>query len=75
MQFDKALPITVACQYCHNQGAESGLVEAFAEICHFLADNPQSLSWRSKQHLPSVFTISGLNVLAQLYRFFSSRLS
>ncbi|NJN19092.1 MAG: SinI family restriction endonuclease [Oscillochloris sp.] len=67
MDFDKSLAVTVAAEYSNDQGDEAGLVEAFAEVCNFLADNPNSLSWRSKGNIPSVFTSSGLQILAQKY--------
>jgi hypothetical protein len=67
MSFDKALALSVATEYSNNQGEEAGLVEAFAEVCDFLADNPNSLSWRYKNNAPSVFAISGLQLLAQKY--------
>ncbi len=67
MSFDKALAVLVAKEYSNNQGEEAGLVEAFAEVCNFLADNPNSLSWRSRNNVPSVFTTAGLQGLAQKY--------
>jgi hypothetical protein len=67
MEFDKSLAVVVATKYSDDQGEEVGLVEAFAEVCNFLADNPSSLSWRFKNNVPSLFTTFGLEVLAQKY--------
>ncbi len=67
VEFDKTQALSVARRYSDNQGEEAGLVDAFAAVCHFLADNPHSLSWRSKNNPPSVLSISGLETLAQKY--------
>jgi hypothetical protein len=67
MTFKKTLALSVATEYSANNGEEAGLVEAFAEVCHFLEDHPSSLSWRSKKVIPSVATDAGLRTLAQKY--------
>lgn len=42
------------------------VIASFAEICRFIADNPASLSWRSKNK-PSVYNKHGLKLLAEKY--------
>lgn len=67
MTFNIKLAKQVASQYSDNQNSEKGLVESFSVICSFLADNPDRLSWRSRNNIPSVDTEDGLEMLAQRY--------
>jgi len=68
LTFNEVLARTIASQICANQGDEFGLVEAFAHVCHFLHDNPDRLSLRSKATAPSLMlTSSGLQLLAKTY--------
>lgn len=67
MPFDKLLAEQTALKFCHNQGDEVGLVKAFTEVCSFLDDNPDYLSWRSRTNIPSVQTQQGLEILAEKY--------
>lgn len=55
--------------YCSNENSENGLIESFSQICNFLADNQDRISWRGN-NVPSVSSQVGLEVLAQ--RYFSS---
>jgi len=66
MKFNKQLARNIAKQYTDNKGNEAGLINSFAEVCHFLHDNPKSLSWRSKKR-PSIYTSAGIKVLAEKY--------
>lgn len=50
-----------------NSNSELGLVESFAQICSFLSDNPESLSWRGNGVKPSVETEEGLQILCNRY--------
>jgi hypothetical protein len=54
----------IALTLTDNVGSELGLVEAFVEVCHFLHDNPASLSWRSRKNRPNIYTSEGLAMLA-----------
>ncbi len=47
-------------------GSEAGLVQSFVQVCGFLSQNPQSLSWRGRQ-VPDWGTQMGLEALAQKY--------
>lgn len=69
MTFNIALARTVSSKQCSSATSESGLIESFSQICNFLADNEDRLSWRGK-NIPSVKTQAGLEVLAG--RYFSS---
>jgi SinI restriction endonuclease len=64
---DKARQIAATCSI--NSNSEQNLVESFAQICSFLADNPDRMSWRGKNS-PSIFDEEGLKILAN--RYFSS---
>jgi hypothetical protein len=50
-----------------NDNSDKNLVESFSQVCNFLADNPNSISWRSKKNVPSVETQEGLEILAKRY--------
>ncbi len=69
MTFDITLARKVSSTYCNNTNSENGLVESFSQICNFLADNQDRISWRGKS-IPSVNTQAGLEILAE--RYFSS---
>lgn len=66
MAFNNVLARNVAAESCNNQGEEEGLIEAFVQVCNFLYDNPDSLSWRSNNK-PSVETKEDLKILAEKY--------
>jgi hypothetical protein len=59
----------VAAMCCENTPAENGLLESFAQICSFLSENPEYMSWKGK-NVPSVYIEAGLKTLAD--RYFSS---
>ena len=63
MNFDEKLAKSVVANYAIGIEEERGLDIAFIEICRFLSDNPDRLSWRSKNK-PSIADIQGLNALA-----------
>ena len=67
MSFSEVMAQSVAAQYCNDQGKEQGLIDAFVQVCSFLYDNPDRLSWRSRTNLPSVETNQGLHILANKY--------
>jgi hypothetical protein len=67
MAFNEQLARSVALQYCNDQGDEKGLVASFVQVCAFLHDNPDRLSWRSRGNIPSVQTPEGLYMLAEKY--------
>lgn len=67
MTFNIKLAKQVASKHCHNQDSEKGLIQSFSVICSFLADNPDRLSWRSRNNIPSINTEDGLEMLAQRY--------
>jgi SinI restriction endonuclease len=66
MVFNVALAREIAATYDENIIAERGLIESFTEICHFLSDEPNFLSWRGKV-APSVADKEGLKILAERY--------
>ena len=63
--FDFNLARTVALDVAQGVDEES-LSQSFAEICRYLSEFPDSLSWRSKDK-PSVVHSEGLQRLAQRY--------
>ena len=65
--FNRSLTKEIAGEFSAGESDELGLIEAFVEICHFLSDNPNYLSWRSKRNRPSVHTESGLSQLADKF--------
>ncbi len=67
MVFDEAMAQNAAVQYCDDQGDEQGLIQSFVQVCNFLYDNQDSLSWRSRTNIPSVQTDEGLRLLAKKY--------
>lgn len=67
MPFDTSLAEQASLKFCNNQGKEAGLVTSFIEVCSFLNDNPDYLSWRSKNNIPSVQTQQALEILAEKY--------
>lgn len=66
MTFNIDLARKVASEYI-NDDSEKSLVESFAQVCNFLADNPDRISWRNKKNVPSVETQDGLEILAKRY--------
>ena len=70
MQFDPKLAEKVAKaavpEVSGLSGTEAGLVQSFVQVCSFLSQNPQSLSWRGR-NVPDLGSQSGLEVLAQKY--------
>lgn len=66
MKFKIALARNVALMYCNDSKSENGLAESFTQICDFLADNPDRISWRGK-NVPSLYSEEGLLVFAERY--------
>ena len=66
LSFDEELAKKVAAEFVSNNPEEEGLGTAFVEICRFLNDNPDRLSWRNKNK-PSINDESGLKALAEKY--------
>lgn len=66
-EFSPDLASQIALTLTTNTGNESNLADAFANICHFLHDNPNALSWRSQKNRPELTTASGLTRLAEKY--------
>ena len=66
MRFNIAQVRQVASTHCKNRNSEDGLAESFAQICSFLSDNQDRMSWRGK-NVPSVYTEDGLKILAERY--------
>lgn len=70
MQFDPKLAEKVAKaavpEVSGLSSTEADLVQSFVQVCSFLSQNPQSLSWRGR-NVPDLGTQSGLEVLAQKY--------
>jgi hypothetical protein len=69
LTFTIGLARQIASTYCDNLNSEKGLTESFAQLCSFLADNPDRISWKGK-NIPSINTEDGLKILAE--RYFSS---
>lgn len=66
MPFNQNHAREIATRHCNNRVAEQGLVSSFVEICRFLSENPERLSWRGKTK-PNVETQAGLDRLAEKY--------
>jgi SinI restriction endonuclease len=66
LPFNIDLAREVGFTYCNNTDSEDGLVESFSQICNFLADNPDRISWRGKS-IPSVGAEAGLKIFAERY--------
>ena len=66
MTFNIDLARQVASAYSNNN-SEKSLVESFSQVCNFLSDNPESISWRNKKNIPSVETQDGLEILVERY--------
>ena len=67
MNFNSELAFSIALDFTNDEGDEAGLANAFVEVCRYIHDNPDSLSWRSKSNYPSVLTSFGLRELAVKY--------
>ena len=65
--FSQELALQAALSLTDNVDDEAGLAEAFAEICNFLHDNPEYLSWRSRKNYPDITDPLGLRQLADKY--------
>lgn len=68
MKFCKEKAAKIAKDLCENE-KELNLVRSFVEVCSFVDEFPDQMSWRSGKK-PSVKTEEGLTVLAD--RYFSS---
>ena len=68
MSFDERLARSVVTSISSDRESEKGLDISFVEVRRFLSDNPDRLSWRSKNK-PSVENKQGLEILAA--KFFS----
>jgi hypothetical protein len=66
MSFDEELVKETVAEFVTNNLKEQGLDVAFIEICRFLYDNPDRLSWRSRNK-PSVTDKDGLKTLAEKF--------
>ncbi len=66
MSFDEQLVRDTVAEFVAENPKEKGLDIAFIEICRFLYDNPDRLSWRSKNK-PSVTDNNGLKALAKKF--------
>lgn len=66
MNFDEQLIRDTVAEFITDNPKEKGLDIAFTEICRFLYDNPDRLSWRSRNK-PSVIDKNGLKVLAEKF--------
>ena len=64
--FDEELAQKVVVEFVTSSEEERGLDVAFIEICRFLHDNPDRLSWRPKNK-PDVTNTSGLKTLAKKF--------
>lgn len=62
--FNSDLAKTIATKIATKK--EQNLIDSFVEICAFLAESPDSLSWQGKDK-PSILTEEGLNKLAEKY--------
>jgi hypothetical protein len=67
MAFDEVMARNVAMQYCDNQGEEFGLVDAFVQVCGFLNDNQDYISWKSRAKTPLIQAHQSLDILAVKY--------
>lgn len=65
--FNSELANQIALTITSNIENELCLAEAFVSVCHFLHDNPSSLSWRSRKNRPDLSTPEGLTLLAEKY--------
>lgn len=65
MKFKPQLAQKTAQNQCQNK-AESDLVRQFVEICTFLSEYPEQLSWRTRTK-PDITTTEGLELLADRY--------
>lgn len=63
--FDENMAREAAKKLTNNDN-ESFLIDSFVEVCRFLSQNQTALSWRGKNK-PSIFTVEGLNKLAERY--------
>lgn len=70
MTFSIELARGVASIYHNDVDSENNLIESFSQICNFLADNPDRISWRTSKEnpdIPSVYNENGLSKLASRY--------
>lgn len=66
MSFDDTLAYQAIQRRLGNSVFERGLDTSFVEICRYLYESPESLSWRNKDK-PSLTSSDGLNSLAIKY--------
>ncbi|MGB3756851.1 MAG: SinI family restriction endonuclease [Rivularia sp. (in: cyanobacteria)] len=66
MSFNEKLAKEVVAEFVTNNKEEEGLDKAFIEVCRFLYDNPDRLSWRTKNK-PSLTDKNGLEALAKKF--------
>jgi hypothetical protein len=66
LSFDEELVKEIVTEFVNDNPKEQGLDVAFIEICRFLYDNPDRLSWRSRNK-PSVTDKDGLKALAEKF--------
>jgi hypothetical protein len=66
LNFNEKLAREVVAEFTIGDQSERGLDVSFVEICRFLFDNPDRLSWNSKNK-PSVTNQSDLQILAEKF--------
>lgn len=66
MDFNEKLAKEIVAEFVTDSEEKKGLDIAFVEICKFLSDNPDRLSWRSKNK-PDMTKASGLKMLAEKF--------
>ena len=69
MSFSREKAQEIANQVCNNDD-ERSLIPSFVEVCSFLSEFPDELSWKTKKDnpiQPSVDNDDGLNALANKY--------
>jgi hypothetical protein len=67
MALDISIARNIAQQFSDDSDDEAELIEGFAQICHFLDENPDRLSWRGKNKPSDIRAESVLQTLARKY--------
>jgi len=66
MGFDPDVAREIASKHCDESGTEAGLIASFIGVCRFLNDNPDYLSWPTKNR-PGTSTAADYELLASKY--------
>ena len=66
MSFNLHQARLIAAELSDNSGSEEGLVESFAQVCSYLSEYPDAISWRGNNK-PNVNTVDGVKILANRY--------